>query len=84
MSYIRCHLSLAFVPSRLYSNQITFEVRKYQPQTKEIKDVVQALVSAGIPNHMFDKYRHFMEKKVKHNPSSIECARIQYSSPKLF
>ncbi len=41
-------------------------VKKYLPQTQEIIDVIESLVSAGIPNYMYDKLSSaFRDKVVK-------------------
>ncbi len=49
-------LTKNYFPPRLWTNYVTIVVRKYLPQTQEIKDVVQDLISAGIPNFMYNKY----------------------------
>ncbi len=49
-------LTNIYFPPRLWTNYVTIVVKKYLPQTQEIKDVVQDLISAGIPNFMYNKY----------------------------
>ncbi len=66
--HVSVHYHYCSTVLRLYASYITMVLRKYLPQTQEIKDAVQHLVSAGIPDFKHNQmWLDFRGNKVKNN-----------------
>ncbi len=69
---------MKYFSSRLFSSHSTIVVRKYLPQTQEIKDIVQIMVSAGISDFLYNKYSLvYKGDKVNKNLCSLGDIGVQ-------